>query len=254
MSLVRISVPNWQKFNPRSDRANYSWFRFENSFFTDQRVFTLTDAERVLYLFCLCELSKKNAASVEIRIDYIAALLKKKQSEIIRGLNTLSSGELISMEIEPSLRRQDDGNAPTLLPATNETNETNETGRTRARAESHPPFLETSGNEEAEAKAWGECEEAAGYYCEQYRLKTNSSITPRLTEKDRLIFPRLYGYVGRDLFRLKKLINAYFFTVTNPFYEKRGWPPDLLEEDFNAIAAKAKAAPTRHSSERRDSA
>lgn len=128
MPLITISAPNWDKFNPRSDRANYTWFRLQNDFLHDQVVFSLTDAQRVLYLFCLCELSKKNSKSVELLTDYISSVLRKKEKEIISGLNVLSERKLIAV-IMPAESRKETGKEPASLPATLRyvTNETNVT-------------------------------------------------------------------------------------------------------------------------------
>lgn len=141
MPLIRISIPNWEKFNPRADRANYTWFRFQNGYFSDQAIFPLTDSQIVLHGFCLCELSKKNAASVELLSEYIAAVRRRDEKEILNDLQVLHERGVIEISTggdEPANRRRDDGEPPALLPATNErtnvTNERNDTGSHRGSA------------------------------------------------------------------------------------------------------------------------
>jgi hypothetical protein len=117
--MIKVSIPNWAKFNPRSDRANYSWFRLENNFFHDQAIFGLTDSQKVLYLFMLCEASKKNSGTLIIRPNYLVALAGADQKKIDKDIKALIDCGLLTSE-----GRQDDGIEPALLPATNErTNE-----------------------------------------------------------------------------------------------------------------------------------
>ena len=133
--MLTVSIPNWTKFNPRSDRANYSWFRLENTFFSDQGVFPLTDSQKVLYLFVVCELSKKNKDQVDLRLDYISAMLNRTKKMIESDFKVLNSARLLVSE-----RRQSDGTVPSSRPATNETNETrrNVTRQEETHAHSRP--------------------------------------------------------------------------------------------------------------------
>ncbi len=125
-NVVRVTVRNWERFNPRSDRANYSWFRFQNGFFTDQSVFGLSDAQQLLFAFLCCEASKKNEQTIDLRMDYICALRKKSEQEVRNDLKSLAVGGLIAGE-EPAESRHEAGSEPALLPATYvRTNERNE--------------------------------------------------------------------------------------------------------------------------------
>lgn len=137
--LIKVKIPNWSKFNPRSDRANYTWFRLENNFFLDQAIFALSDSQKLLYLFLTCEASKKNQDSIEIGIDFIATLLRKDVGAITSDLKAISDRGLIIIEGEisettdvnpPQESRQDDGKEPSLFPATNERDERDERNET----------------------------------------------------------------------------------------------------------------------------
>jgi hypothetical protein len=127
VALIDFEIRNWQKFNPRSDRANYSWFRLQNDFFHDQAIFELSDGQKVLYLFVLCEASKKNSGRVSLTSEYLSAVLKRKPSEIIRDSEHLKSVGVLT-ENPAAFSRLNDGKEPALRPATDE--RTNETGLT----------------------------------------------------------------------------------------------------------------------------
>ncbi len=133
MKAIGITVKNWDKFNPRADRANYTWLRLQNTFFADQAIFTLTDSQQLLYLFICCECSKKNCGEVDLVPEYIAANRKSSVPKIMADLRVLeSAGVVVTAD-----SRQSDGDEPSLLPATirNVTNETkrDETNDTHTR-------------------------------------------------------------------------------------------------------------------------
>lgn len=130
MGTITLTLPNWEKFNPRSDRANFTWFRLQNDFFHDSAVFSLSDSERVLYLFILCEASKKNRQVIELLPDYVAAILRRPASEITNQIQRLHALGLVTAE-----SRHDDGGKPGVIPATYvRTDETDKTNVTDAPA------------------------------------------------------------------------------------------------------------------------
>lgn len=121
MSLVEFEIKNWAKFNPRSDKANYSWFRFENSFFQDQAIFGLTDSQCKILIFCFCEVSKKAGKRVGLKTEYVSAMLGHKESNIIKDFEVLFKGGLLTSIGRP------EGD---FVPATYVTNDTYETNVT----------------------------------------------------------------------------------------------------------------------------
>ena len=121
LDFVNISIKNWEKFNPRKDRVNFSWLRLDNNFFQDQAIFNLNDAQKCLFLFFLCECSKKNNPSVEFSIKYISVILGKKNDEIVKDIQCLDKLGVLTAK-----SRHKTGNVPTNSLATNERNERNE--------------------------------------------------------------------------------------------------------------------------------
>ncbi len=90
MDLFSITIPNWQEYNARNDRANYSWFRFQNDFFQNQKLFGLTDSQWILFLILICEVSKKNKDTVDMSLHYIAALRTTTVQKIAKDLQELA--------------------------------------------------------------------------------------------------------------------------------------------------------------------
>jgi len=110
MSKITVDIINWEKFNPRNDRANHSWFRFQNGFFENQDLFGVSNLGIACFLFILCTASKKGSSKVEISLPYFSALRKATEDEIIECLRDLTKrGVIVTVEsrreavIEPSL-------------------------------------------------------------------------------------------------------------------------------------------------------
>ena len=129
-NLFHVSVPNWHKFNPRADRANHSWFRFENDFFSDQRVFGLSGDVQRLFIFICALRSKTSKECVEVCTQYASAILRIPQEAIQDGMTRLNEASLIVTQergTKPSSRRRKAVIEPAQLLTTNErTNDTNE--------------------------------------------------------------------------------------------------------------------------------
>lgn len=57
---MEVTVLGWEKVNARKDVDNPSWFKFKHKFFSDTEFYDFTHAEKVCWLYILCEASKKN--------------------------------------------------------------------------------------------------------------------------------------------------------------------------------------------------
>lgn len=95
VDIAEIKIAKWEKFNPRADRGNFAWFRFQNSFFTDQAVFGLTGHQKLLFMFLCCEASRNNAASFSLNLNYASALLTESKKQILSDLAVLVSTGLV---------------------------------------------------------------------------------------------------------------------------------------------------------------
>jgi hypothetical protein len=105
----QIKITKWDKFNPRSDRSNFSWFRMQNDFFINQSVFALTNFEKLLFVFVACEASKKNNSDVELLTEYISSVIRATHDEVVSGIESLELQGLIeitSAVVKPSSRRR----------------------------------------------------------------------------------------------------------------------------------------------------
>lgn len=136
MHLISVTIPSWEKFNPRADRANYTWFRFQNDFFQDHKLFGLSDSQVILFQMLLCERSKANKNTIDINLDLLSAYRRQPVKRIIEDIQALENIGVI----KAADCRRNDGEQPASLPATNVTNERNERTNNNAQAEAFADF------------------------------------------------------------------------------------------------------------------
>lgn len=124
--MITVTVINWHLYNPRADRANHTWFRFQNNLFTDQKLFGLSDTTLSVWIWILCSVSEQGKDQAEINVQYFSAIRKKTESEIMQSIHELTKLGVITT----ASRRQDAVTPAESLPTTNErtdvTNERNE--------------------------------------------------------------------------------------------------------------------------------
>jgi hypothetical protein len=121
MQSITVTMIDWQKFNPRSDRANYSWFRFENKFYI--KTFSWGPERQRLFTYLCCCASQENKATFELDLQLASTFLRRKTEHILKDLKALEGFDVITTA--PS--RHEAGYQTSLLPATNVTNVTNVT-------------------------------------------------------------------------------------------------------------------------------
>lgn len=114
MQLVDITIPNWEKYNPRADRVNYSWLRFQNRFFEDPLIFALSAEQKVIFIYCLCEAAKINKPDAIINTEMAAGFLGIPAKRIYEHLQVLVRIGVLAV----ALSRPDAGMMPAFSLAT----------------------------------------------------------------------------------------------------------------------------------------
>lgn len=96
MENVELEIVNWDKFNPRHDRKITVWFRMNNDFFQDQKLWNLTDGARLTFVFLLCEASKHQSGSIKANLDLIAVFRKSSIQKILKEIKELEAVGVLS--------------------------------------------------------------------------------------------------------------------------------------------------------------
>lgn len=107
MAMLKITILGAEDDAPRKDRNNFTWFKFQNRFFSEQSTFQMTDGQIVLFLYLRCETSKRGVKSIEILSEFISAMLRRPEDEIVKDLRRLQYLRLID-GVTPS-ERHDNG-------------------------------------------------------------------------------------------------------------------------------------------------
>jgi hypothetical protein len=234
MGLIEVTIPNWGKFNARADRSNFSWFRFENTFFHDQAVFGLPDSARVLYIFLLCEASKKNKATVTLRPEYIAAILGRDIEAVQDDVNKLHDLELVAASCHQTVAsrhqtvassRHDDTvkeKAGGVTPSYIQTDSTDNTVQTRQTV----PAAQTKTARSSEAKTHASWEAFRHAYASRY------GTAPIRSAKVNAQLSKLVDYLGAT--EAPQVIE-FFLTHNSSYYAQKGHDLGLLLTDYQKL-------------------
>lgn len=112
---VEIEIVNWAKYNPRTDRANYTWFRLQNDIATEPKFHGLTPSQKFIAVCLFAEVSKSGGKPARIKLAWLADQIKVKTPEILRTIEVLVSEGVFRCPLV------------SLVPATNDTNDTDVT-------------------------------------------------------------------------------------------------------------------------------
>lgn len=115
-----IEIVNYEKYNPRKDQKNYTWFRFENNFFDpdNDNFFNLNPQERLAWLYLLCKASKQNKGKIEILPDQFEKMTGLKYDILNSLINQLLPRSVLllhesvqslhtDVQLQPATRRDE---------------------------------------------------------------------------------------------------------------------------------------------------
>lgn len=230
-NLVTISAKNWEKYNPRADRDNFSWFRFQNNFYNDDKLFDLSGDERHIYLMCLCTISDTANKNTVLSMSKVASVLRltvqfveKTLVKLERELDLISTSILESLApnggvTAPSSALEESLTAPVGRP-TDVTNETYVTDERIPVAHASAPIEKSLGSQ-----AWE-------VYAEAYRQRWE--VPPVRNAKTNALCTQLAKRLGKDALEVI------------PFYLKHndGW---LIknQHDLGSLVSKAESYHTQ---------
>ena len=139
-SIIKITIPNWEKYNPRKDVNNGTWIRLNVDVFTGPSLYELDCSEKAVWVFILTLCAKK-LGSVELKLGWCASLgfpekIVRSAVQKLEILGCVQSEHIGVRQADADVR------ARTHTSATNErTNVTNERTNERTKL----PFERTNG-------------------------------------------------------------------------------------------------------------
>lgn len=216
---MKVEILAWDKFNPRKDVKTASWFRMENSFCTHPDFFDLTNDQKMIWIFLLCEASKKMRSTIKVNPGIMAAILRLETHEVRNTLCILATGDDPKLKIHDFENSKDNStiesdrkkqsnmknmSATNRTDITNETNErTNIPGELIALPDSDQindpkPRIKKTGNQSEGSEVWQSYSEA---YFQRYGVqpvrnaKTNTNcadLAKRLGKSEAMRVVRFY--------------------------------------------------------------
>jgi hypothetical protein len=139
-NLIKVSILNWSKWNPRKDLKATSWLRFQNSIFEDPQFFDFDHSELLFFIYLLCQASKKQSGDVDIHISHAIRVCKFQREIIVSAIEKLVQIQCVrTRDVDVTST-----NADVTLPSHYVTNETNVTERNETNVTPAPPESEES--------------------------------------------------------------------------------------------------------------
>lgn len=112
MGILEIKFLKWHKWQGRGDLKVPWWFKFSNTFFTGPDLSELTNDEKLIFIFMLCETSKqKKRGKLKLSFDMLKFFLKVDENIIFSALDKLSNIGVLSY-IRPESVQIMDGICP----------------------------------------------------------------------------------------------------------------------------------------------
>lgn len=93
--IYYVSIPNWGKHNPRSDREGFSWFKLDNQFHLHMRVrrgYSAIATNLLPLLFQECSRANANEEAFSFRVDLGVSMLGYSAKQIIDAIQELADG------------------------------------------------------------------------------------------------------------------------------------------------------------------
>lgn len=93
---IEITILNWEKFNPRRDVKQSSWFRMEHGLFEKPEFYQFDHSEICLWVYILCLASRKNGPTVTLYVLHANRVGRFDDKTIESGLEKLNDIEVIT--------------------------------------------------------------------------------------------------------------------------------------------------------------
>lgn len=115
---MKITIINWEKYNPKRDQKTYTWFRMDNMIYADPKIFQLTPAQKWAWVCILCLASRQNSPEIDMGnapANYFAHVSGISPKESVQCIEMFEQFGLVSC-----VRQRD---VVTTIPTNERTNE-----------------------------------------------------------------------------------------------------------------------------------
>jgi hypothetical protein len=130
---MHITIPKWEKYNPRKDVKKGTWLRLEHDLFENPELEDFTLPEVCSWLYLLCQASKKSDGMIEVKLAHVERIGRIKRKDFLSAVEKLKEIGWIVVDdtVAARLRNVDVTSAAATNERTDERDETNvRNGRT----------------------------------------------------------------------------------------------------------------------------
>ena len=95
-----IEVINWANYNPRNDSKKPSWFRMNNNFLIDSKIFSLKCDQKLLWISILAQVSEQNGKEFSISFEILKFLTQisvARQNQTIELFEQLGLVRIVNL-------------------------------------------------------------------------------------------------------------------------------------------------------------
>lgn len=105
---MKITIPNFKKFNPRNDLKSMPWLRLQNNFYDLEDFYNADVNTTWLFIFLLCQCAQKVSDTIEFSEEYLIFKSKLKKIDFNNALKALSCKGLILLDTNVNDRVRSD--------------------------------------------------------------------------------------------------------------------------------------------------
>lgn len=99
-NFVEITVIDWEeKYRPRKDVHNPSWFKLSNRIFEDQDFFSLNSDEIICWIWILSLCSQKSSGCVKINLDYVNRICRFSVASFFSVIKKLEGIHIVPVDV-----------------------------------------------------------------------------------------------------------------------------------------------------------
>lgn len=105
---MKITIKNFDRYNPRKDLKSMPWCRLENNFYDLEDFYDLDVYARWLFIFLLCQAAQKVSGTIEIDKNYMIFKSKLTEKQLDSALSSLEDKSVILLETNEHERTRSD--------------------------------------------------------------------------------------------------------------------------------------------------
>ncbi len=131
--FIEIEILNWDKYNPRTDAKNHSWFRFEHSLIESPEFFKWPGNHIKVLIYLLSQAAKKKRSRIRIYPEHAVSAIVVSDHDVretIQKLVFMDFAKVHSKSYGEVTLSNFPVTSKVAVPTNERTNETNETNET----------------------------------------------------------------------------------------------------------------------------